>query len=498
MLRTVLNQHKKKKIPETAPDPNPISRVAVSNIQRLADRSLDAIYHYAVDQGRYLFFNQRFIQLYGLQLTTHREITADSLFKIIHPQDRQKLQETYACALASDSKQGELEYRLVKSNGSIKWLHDRWIAFEEDGNPVIEGFIRDITEEKLAVEQFLDSKQNAPIGTFIVQDNKFKYVNTEFVRIVGYSEEELLETNPFDYIHEDYRDYVRLQAVAMLKGENTTPYEFCVYDKSGQIRWITEAVTSVYHNGRRATLGYFMDITRLHKMQLNLSSLGLMIGTISHSLKGCLTGLDASLYLIETGFYRNRQARIEEGLDVTKLMVDRIRKLVFDILYYAKERDLKLASIDVWQFAEDVATSIETRIRAANITFTCNFPANLGSIRIDPEILRPALINILENAMEACIEDPSDSGQVISFNVHADDTGVIFEITDNGPGIADDQVDNIFKLFYSSKGTRGTGIGLFITRKVIHKHGGSIRVDTELGKGARFTVTLPRNLPEKK
>ena len=74
---------------------------------------------------------------------------------------------------------------------------------------------------------------------------------------------------------------------------------------------------------------------------------------------------------------------------------------------------------------------------------------------------------------------------------------VTFEITDNGPGIEADQVDNIFKLFYSSKGTRGTGIGLFITRKVI-QHGGSISVDTELGKGARFTLTLPRNLPENK
>ena len=465
----------------------------VSNIQRLADRSLDAIYHYAVDRGRYLFFNQRFIQIYGLHDIKRRDLKADLLLKKIHPQDRQKLQDTYAITLLSDSDQGELEYRLVKADGSIKWLHDRWIAFKQDGRSVIEGFIRDITEEKLAVEQFLDSKQNAPIGTFIVQDSKFKYVNTEFIRIVGYTQAELLESNPFDYIHEDYRDYVRLQAVAMLKGESTTPYEFCVFDKSGHIRWITEAVTSVYHNGRRATLGYFMDITRLHKMQLNLSSLGLMIGTISHSLKGCLTGLDASLYLIETGFYRNQPARIEEGLDVTKLMVDRIRKLVFDILYYAKERDLNLASTDVWQFAEDVSTSVETRIRAANIEFVCAFPADLGSFCIDPGILRPALINILENAMEACIEDPSDTGQRISFNVHGDDTQVIFEIADNGPGIAADQLDNIFKLFYSSKGSRGTGIGLFITRKVIHKHGGSINVETELGKGARFTVKLPRN-----
>ena len=279
----------------------------------------------------------------------------------------------------------------------------------------------------------------------------------------------------------------------MLKRKSTTPYEFCIHNKAGEIRWIMETVTPIYYDGGRATLGYFMDITRLHKIQLNLSTLGLMIGTISHSLKGCLTGLDASLYLIETGFYRNKPARIEEGLDVTKLMVDRIRKLVLDILYYAKERDLQLTSIDVWQFAEDVSTSIETRIRAANIQFECNFPSNLGSFNIDTEIFRPALINIIENAMEACIEDARDKKHIIKFDVRGEDSQVIFEISDNGPGIETDQVSNIFRLFYSSKGNKGTGIGLFITRKVIHKHGGRISVNTQPGKGARFTVYLPRN-----
>ena len=328
---------------------------------------------------------------------------------------------------------------------------------------------------------------------FIVQDDTFKYVNTEFIRIIGYTREELLGSNPFALIHEDYREYVRQQAVAMLKRKSTTPYEFCVHDKAGDIRWIMETVTPIYHGGRQATLGYFMDVTRLHKMQLNLSTLGLMIGTVSHSLKGCLTGLDASLYLIETGFYRNKHARIEEGLDVTKLMVDRIRKLVLDILYYAKERELQLSSIDVWQFAEDVSTSIETRIRAANVEFRCNFPKNLGKMTIDTEIIRPALINILENAMEACIEDSSNKKLIITFDVRGEDSQVIFDISDNGPGIEKDQVPNIFRLFYSSKGNKGTGIGLFITRKVIHKHGGRITVDTKPGEGARFTVFLPRN-----
>ena len=462
------------------------------DIQRLADRSLDGIYHYAVKEKRFLFYNRCFAELFGLEETGGRTAPARQVLERIHPEDRKKLAKGFESVLASGIDRGDMKFRLVQPDGDVRWLHDRWVTVPGKDALAIEGFIRDITEEKLAVETFLESKQNAPIGSFIVQDDMFKYVNTEFIRIIGYSKEELLGSNPFTYIHEDYRDYVRQQAVAMLKRKSTTPYEFCIHNKAGEIRWIMETVTPINYGGRRATLGYFMDITRLHKMQLNLSSLGLMVGTISHSLKGCLTGLDASLYLIETGFYRNKPARIEEGLDVTKLMVDRIRKLVLDILYYAKERDLQLTNVDVWQFAKDVSTSIETRIRAANIQFECNLPTDLGTVDIDTETLRPALINLLENAMEACIEDPSDKKHLIRFDVWGEETQVVFEVSDNGPGIEADQVPKIFRLFYSSKGHKGTGIGLFITRKVILKHGGRITVNTQPGGGARFKVILPR------
>lgn len=477
-------------------NPGPIKESLFRDIQRWADRSLDAIYHYSIDKKRFLFLNRRFAELFELEDPNQRQINLEHILEKIHPEDHGKLQNMFEKGPASGIDQDELQYRLSLANGEIRWLRDRWIVVSEGQLPAIEGFIRDITEEKLAVEKFLESQQNAPIGMFIVQDDKFKYVNAEFIKIIGYNKEELLDSNPFIYIHEDYREHVRQHAVAMLKRKSTTPYEFCIHNKAGEIRWIMETVTSIDFGGKRATLGYFMDITQLHNMQLNLSTLGLMIGTISHSLKGCLTGLDASLYLIETGFYRNKFARIEEGLDVTKLMVERIRKLILDILYYAKERELQLSNIHIWQFAKDVATSIETRIRAANIQFECNFPTDLGTFKIDTEILRLALINILENAMEACIEDPSKKKQVITFNVREKENQVLFEISDNGPGIEADQVSKIFRLFHSSKGNKGTGIGLFITRKVIHKHGGRITVNTEPGKGASFKIFLPRNPTE--
>jgi PAS domain S-box-containing protein len=464
------------------------------DFKRLANCSQDAIYHYDIDSRRFLFLNQKFRTFF--QLENRAEITASSnqIIKSIHPEDREQALKALNESLADGRTKGEAEYRVANFDGSIRWLHDRWIVLRnQKGKPLaVEGFIRDDTQRKLTELQFIESKNNALIGSYIVQQGKFKYVNPKFVSITGYSEEELLDKDSLTLVHEDYRDYVRQCAVTMLKGESFTPYEFCVLDKFGSTHWVMETVTSVIYRGKRAALAYFMDISTLHQMKDNLSTLGLMIGTISHSLRGCLTGLNASLYLIETGFYRNKPAQIEEGLDVTKLMADRIRKLVSDILYYSKERDLEIEEVDVWQFAKEVAILIETRIKAANIQFITDFSHASGKLAIDPEIIRAALINILENAMEACIEDARDIAHWIRFTTSVDESKIHFEISDNGPGIDQEQAKEIFRLFSSSKGKRGTGIGLFVTRKAILKHGGTITVDSSPKEGAKFLISLPR------
>ncbi len=380
---------------------------------RLADRSQDAIYHYDLTSRNFLFFNNAFREIFRLPAKTGRRISVEKVMPSIHPDDRRTVPHAIGKSIEAGLNKGEVHYRVAYSDGTIRWLQDRWIVQrdQKDGRPLsLEGFIRDNTEMRIADMQFIHSRQKSLIGSYIVQDGKFRYVNPEFVRITGFSEKELMGTNPLEIVHEDFRDAVRQNAVSMIKGNSDKPYEFCVKDKTGQTHWILETVTSVAHEGRRAALGYFMDISELRRMQGNLSALGLMIGTTSHSLKSCLTGLDASLYLIETGFYRNKPARIEEGIDVTKLMIDRISKLVQNILYYSKERDLNLETLDVWPFVKDLAESMETRIRAANIAFKTDFSKNIGKFRIDCNILRPALINILENAMEACIDRQSLSG----------------------------------------------------------------------------------------
>ena len=238
------------------------------------------------------------------------------------------------------------------------------------------------------------------------------------------------------------------------------------------------------------------DITEIRALQDRLSSLGLMIGSMSHGVKGLLTGLDGGMYQLDTGYRKDDRNRIEEGLAVVKLMVKRIRNMVLDILYYAKERDLDWELIDAREFGRELASIIEPKARAQGVELVRRFEEGAGDLEIDVGVVRSALLNILENALDACLEDESQARPRIIFGLGQRGGELIFEIADNGTGIDAETRNNMFTLFFSSKGSKGTGLGLFIAHEIITQHGGRIEVDSEPGEGTRFRITLPRRLPE--
>ena len=143
-------------------------------------------------------------------------------------------------------------------------------------------------------------------------------------------------------------------------------------------------------------------------------------------------------------------------------------------------------------FAEEVAANVHNKIQGANIEFLFRISESAGTFEIDKGLVRTALVNILENAMEACIEDSGKERYRIDFEVDHDPDDIMFNISDNGCGMTRHQLQNMFTIFYTSKGHQGTGLGLFITDKVIRKHGGSVTVDSTPGHGTRFKIRLPR------
>lgn len=116
-------------------------------------------------------------------------------------------------------------------------------------------------ESSLEENLFRSMFTNSPIGVYVVREGKFRFVNSRFQRDTGYPEEELLEMDSLSMVVPHEQDIVREQAVSMLKGERTAPYDFRIVDKGGEIRWIMGTVAPIQYGGRRAALGYYMDIT---------------------------------------------------------------------------------------------------------------------------------------------------------------------------------------------------------------------------------------------
>ena len=239
------------------------------------------------------------------------------------------------------------------------------------------------------------------------------------------------------------------------------------------------------------------NITRLRQLQDHLTSLGLMIGSMSHGVKGMLTALDGGIYQLETGLARQDETRTAKAFDQVKQMTDRIRKMVLEILYYAKSRELSYKSIDIAQMAEKVFGDAKAIADKNGIVLEADISSDLGLVEVDSNWMQAALVNFMENAVDACTYDQSKQDHIVNFKVY--DQGndrICFIIDDNGMGMDRETREKMFTLFFTSKGSQGTGLGLFIANRVIQQHGGTIKVESELQKGTRFKICLPRKRPE--
>jgi signal transduction histidine kinase len=221
-----------------------------------------------------------------------------------------------------------------------------------------------------------------------------------------------------------------------------------------------------------------------------------MVSSVSHGIKGVLTGLDAGVYLIRSGLRKQDLSQAGDGLDTTLQMVERLRQVVLDVLYFAKERPLSWQPIGVRPFVERLIETAGPKARKHAIQLAAEWAGDLGEIEADETVLATALFNIIENAVDACAQDRRRPDHRIAVRVGGHRAHVEIEIADDGIGMPPPIKEKIFDMFYSSKGHAGTGLGLFIARQMIRQHGGTIQVESTEGVGSRFRVHLPRELPE--
>ncbi len=234
------------------------------------------------------------------------------------------------------------------------------------------------------------------------------------------------------------------------------------------------------------------DITEIRTLQGQLANLGLLVGSISHGIKGLLTGLDGGMYLMSSGFEMNKPERVQEGWQMIRRNVGQIRNVVLDLLYVAKEREAAWEVVAVRDLVKNVARTLKKKAEDLQIRLETDLQRDAGECELDVKSFQAALVNLLENALDACRVDHHKKEHAVRLRLFSDAEDAVFEVEDNGIGIDRETRERMFSLFFSSKGTEGTGLGLFIANKVIEKHRGRIQVESRPGEGTRFTVRIPK------
>jgi signal transduction histidine kinase/FixJ family two-component response regulator len=253
------------------------------------------------------------------------------------------------------------------------------------------------------------------------------------------------------------------------------------------------------------------DITQIRALQDHLTSLGLMLGSMSHGVKGLLTSLDGGVFKVEAGLRRDDPERVVQGWAVVSDKIHRIRKMVLDILYYVKSREPERLPVKLKTFAEDLHNIVGPKAKEKEVDFSLDFAIDIErfpKVAMDETAMTSAMVNFLENAVDACADRvAAESGEgakgpkpAMRLRVEAaeleGEEAVRFIVSDNGIGMDQETLDKMFTLFFSSKGSRGTGLGLFVSNQIIQQHGGFVAVDSVLGEGSEFRVVLPIEAPE--
>jgi signal transduction histidine kinase len=226
-----------------------------------------------------------------------------------------------------------------------------------------------------------------------------------------------------------------------------------------------------------------------------LAAMGQTIATLSHHIKNILQGIRGGSYLIEEGLKGEDNDVVRRGWRIVEKNQERISNLVMDMLSFSKDREPELAAHDLCATLADVVELMQARATEAQVQLVFQRPCDLPEFHFDADLLHRAVLNVVTNAIDAC--EKRDGARVeVQVEYAPGERFVHIVVADNGEGIAPEDVQRIFSVFESRKGSRGTGLGLPVSQKIMREHGGDIRVLSTPGQGSRFYLELPVLTPE--
>ncbi|MDX2096228.1 MAG: PAS domain S-box protein, partial [Leptolyngbyaceae cyanobacterium bins.59] len=468
--------------------------------------------------GIITFWNQGAERLYGW---TQAEVLGQSVHGLLQTRFPYPLTTIKSELLHRPYWEGELIQQ--RRDGTFITVASRWVLqCDQDGNPIkVLEINNDITSNKQVEEvrsrlaAIIESSDDAIISTTL--DGRIDSWNRGAEKLYGYAAREILgqpstRLLPTDRLHEDASIIERLQ-----RGDRMEPYETVRQHKKGQLIDVSLSVSPIKDaDGQIIGISKIArDITRRKQAeaQLQLSNERISLANaelarasrlkdeflagMSHELRTPLNAiLGLSEALLEETFGEISEEQ-REYLVTIEQSGKHLLELINDILDLSKvesgKMELEMRPVDVRELCHSSLNFIKQHAHQKGIKVSCRVDEELTDAELDERRIRQILVNLLSNAIKFTPE-----GGNVQLQVRGDAfrETLEFSITDTGIGIAPENISKLFQPFVQldsalSRRYSGTGLGLALVRRIAELQGGSVTVESQEGKGSRFTVTLP-------
>ena len=375
-----------------------------------------------------------------------------------------------------------------------------------------------IAELEVSKNQFREDEEtlkifrtNMPIGLFIIQDGRFKFVNDNLRALLADVSDEIIESYSMKLVYPDDRERVRESAIKILRGESTTPYKYRIIDKEGQVRWLLESVSSIQYQGKRAILGHAMDITeremaqvkleeayekerRLrHELQIEVQRRVEFTRALVHELKTPLTPIMSSSDLLVSGLKEEPWLSVAQNIQRGAINLNR---RIGELLDLARGEigmlRLNPKRVDMMMLLQHLGSEMSAVASGNGQSLKVELPESLSPPWADSDRLRQVTQNLLVNATKFTPE-----GGTITLRAKEENGSIVVEVQDTGYGIPEEEQRRLFRPYHRQTGDRehlsGLGLGLALCKNLVQLHGGRIWVRSQEGKGSTFSFSIPIN-----
>jgi len=220
-----------------------------------------------------------------------------------------------------------------------------------------------------------------------------------------------------------------------------------------------------------------------------LVTVGQMVAGLSHTLKNMLNGLRAGQFVLDRALKTGDEEKLQKGIRVTRRSVRRIERLIFDMLHFAKDRDPHREPLDPNDIIREVSEELRRLAGSWNVDLSTDLD-DVGTIALDRLAIYRVLVDLTTNAIEACTE--GGPGDLVVLGSRSTPGEVVLTVADNGIGMTQDVLDNLYTRFVSTKSRGGTGLGMVVVKQIVDEHEGEIEVESTPGEGTTFRIHLKR------